>query len=75
MLRIYDFYSGECLAKMAGHSELVTGVKFTRDCKRIISFQCYYLLYLVSSMTIATFPWLEMGVYLCGNFQQTSLRV
>lgn len=45
MLRIYDFYSGECLAKMPGHSELVTGVKFTRDCKRIISYalcMCYY---------------------------------
>jgi hypothetical protein len=36
-IRLYDFYSGECLTKVAGHSELVTGLAFTRDCKRLIS--------------------------------------
>ncbi|CAH1263187.1 MAPKBP1 [Branchiostoma lanceolatum] len=36
-LSIYDFYSGECVATMFGHSELVTGVKFTPDLKRLIS--------------------------------------
>ncbi|XP_071507372.1 uncharacterized protein [Diadema antillarum] len=36
-LSIYDFYSGECVATMMGHSELVTGIKFTSDCKQLIS--------------------------------------
>ncbi|XP_038075737.1 WD repeat-containing protein 62-like isoform X2 [Patiria miniata] len=34
---IFDFYSGECVATMDGHSELVTGIKFTNDCKHLIS--------------------------------------
>ncbi|XP_022107482.1 mitogen-activated protein kinase-binding protein 1-like isoform X2 [Acanthaster planci] len=34
---IFDFYSGECVATMDGHSELVTGIKFTSDCKHLIS--------------------------------------
>ncbi|KND04338.1 uncharacterized protein SPPG_00069 [Spizellomyces punctatus DAOM BR117] len=37
-IRIFDFYSGDCLGRVAsGHSELVTGVKFTLDCKHLIS--------------------------------------
>ncbi|KAL0280829.1 UNVERIFIED_CONTAM: hypothetical protein PYX00_002006 [Menopon gallinae] len=36
-LSIYDYYSGECMAAMLGHSELVTGLRFTNDCKRLIS--------------------------------------
>ncbi|CAB4068842.1 MAPKBP1 [Lepeophtheirus salmonis] len=36
-LAIYDYYSGECMATMFGHSELVTGLKFTEDCKHLIS--------------------------------------
>ena len=36
-LAIYDFHSGECMATMFGHSELVTGLKFTNDCKHLIS--------------------------------------
>lgn len=36
-LSVYDYYSGECMAKMYGHSELVTGLKFTNDCKHLIS--------------------------------------
>jgi WD40 repeat protein len=34
---IYDYYTGECMATMFGHSELVTGIKFTDDCKHLIS--------------------------------------
>ncbi|XP_072555425.1 mitogen-activated protein kinase-binding protein 1 isoform X2 [Paramormyrops kingsleyae] len=34
---IFDFYSGECVATMFGHSEIVTGMKFTNDCKHLIS--------------------------------------
>ena len=36
-LAIYDFHSGECMATMFGHSELVTGLKFTNDCRHLIS--------------------------------------
>lgn len=36
-LCIYDYYSGECLATMLGHSELATGLRFTNDCRRLIS--------------------------------------
>ncbi|XP_063699886.1 mitogen-activated protein kinase-binding protein 1 isoform X2 [Culicoides brevitarsis] len=36
-LSVYDYYSNECMARMSGHSELVTGLKFTNDCKHLIS--------------------------------------
>lgn len=32
-----DFYSGKCLAKVAGHSELATGVRFTPDGRRLVT--------------------------------------
>ncbi|CAG9861239.1 unnamed protein product [Phyllotreta striolata] len=36
-LSVYDYYSGECMATMCGHSELATGLRFTNDCRRLIS--------------------------------------
>lgn len=36
-LSVYDYYSGECMATMCGHSELATGLRFTNDCHRLIS--------------------------------------
>lgn len=36
-LAVYDYYSNECMARMYGHSELVTGLKFTNDCRHLIS--------------------------------------
>ena len=36
-LAIYDHVTGECMATMFGHSELVTGIKFSNDCKHLIS--------------------------------------
>ncbi|XP_066252026.1 uncharacterized protein Wdr62 isoform X1 [Euwallacea similis] len=36
-LSVYDYYSGECMATMCGHSELATGLRFTTDCRRLIS--------------------------------------
>lgn len=36
-LSVYDYYSGECMATMCGHSELATGLRFTNDFKRLIS--------------------------------------
>lgn len=36
-LCVYDFNSEELLATMFGHSELVTGLRFTNDSKYLIS--------------------------------------
>ncbi|PNF17421.1 hypothetical protein B7P43_G02967 [Cryptotermes secundus] len=36
-LCVYDYYSGECMATMFGHSELVTGLRFTNDSRRLVS--------------------------------------
>ncbi|XP_019674233.2 WD repeat-containing protein 62 isoform X2 [Felis catus] len=36
-ISVIDFYSGECIAKMFGHSEIVTGMKFTYDCRHLIT--------------------------------------
>ncbi|XP_037079636.1 mitogen-activated protein kinase-binding protein 1-like [Pollicipes pollicipes] len=36
-LYVYDYYSGDCMASMFGHSELVTGLRFTDDCKHLIT--------------------------------------
>ncbi|KAL1501244.1 hypothetical protein ABEB36_006606 [Hypothenemus hampei] len=36
-LSVYDYYSGECMATMCGHGELATGLRFTNDCRRLIS--------------------------------------
>ncbi|RXG52605.1 Mitogen-activated protein kinase-binding protein 1 [Armadillidium vulgare] len=34
---IYDYYSGECMATMFGHSEIVTGLRFSNDGKHLIT--------------------------------------
>ena len=36
-LAIYEYESGDIAATMFGHSELVTGLKFTNDCKHLVS--------------------------------------
>uniref|UniRef100_A0A8C3GN33 WD repeat domain 62 n=1 Tax=Cairina moschata TaxID=8855 RepID=A0A8C3GN33_CAIMO len=36
-ISIIDFRSGECVAKMFGHSDIVTGMRFTYDCKHLIT--------------------------------------
>ena len=36
-LAIMDFFTGECMSTMIGHSELVTGVRFANDLKHLIS--------------------------------------
>ncbi|NXC58099.1 MABP1 protein, partial [Aleadryas rufinucha] len=54
-LSIFDFYSGECVATMYGHSEIVTGMKFSHDCKHLISVSgdsCIFIWRLSSEMTI-----------------------
>uniref|UniRef100_A0A3Q2Y2I1 Mitogen-activated protein kinase binding protein 1 n=1 Tax=Hippocampus comes TaxID=109280 RepID=A0A3Q2Y2I1_HIPCM len=36
-ISIFDFRTGECVATMFGHSEIVTGLRFTNDCKHLIT--------------------------------------
>uniref|UniRef100_A0A6I8NY92 MABP1/WDR62 second WD40 domain-containing protein n=1 Tax=Ornithorhynchus anatinus TaxID=9258 RepID=A0A6I8NY92_ORNAN len=54
-LSIFDFSSGECVATMFGHSEIVTGMKFSNDCRHLISVSgdsCVFVWRLSSEMTI-----------------------
>ncbi|XP_073404932.1 WD repeat-containing protein 62 [Dendrobates tinctorius] len=36
-ISIFDLQTGECVATMYGHSDIVTDMKFTRDCRRLIT--------------------------------------
>lgn len=36
-IRMYDFYEGRRLSRVTAHSEMVTGLAFTHDCRRMIS--------------------------------------
>ncbi|XP_048378551.1 mitogen-activated protein kinase-binding protein 1-like isoform X2 [Stegostoma tigrinum] len=36
-ISIFDFCTGECVASIFGHSEIVTGMKFSNDCKYLIT--------------------------------------
>ena len=46
-LAIYEYETGELAANMFGHSELVTGLKFTNDCKHLVSVSGKQYLYRV----------------------------
>jgi WD40 repeat protein len=37
IIRVFDFYTGACVARMVGHGELITSVRFSPDGSRIIS--------------------------------------
>ncbi|XP_037541969.1 mitogen-activated protein kinase-binding protein 1-like [Nematolebias whitei] len=55
-ISIFDFFTGECVATMFGHSEIVSGLKFTNDCKRLISVSgdsCVFVWRLAPELTIA----------------------
>ncbi|XP_033935118.1 mitogen-activated protein kinase-binding protein 1 isoform X1 [Pseudochaenichthys georgianus] len=54
-ISIFDFYSGECVATMFGHSEIVTGLKFTSDCRHLITVSgdsCIFVWRLCPELTI-----------------------
>ncbi|XP_010013490.1 PREDICTED: WD repeat-containing protein 62, partial [Nestor notabilis] len=36
-ISLIDFQSGECVAKLLGHSEIVTGMRFSYDCRHLIT--------------------------------------
>ncbi|CAL8298454.1 unnamed protein product [Arctogadus glacialis] len=55
-ISIFNFYSGECVATMYGHSEIVTGMKFTNDCKHLITVSgdsCIFVWRLSADLTIS----------------------
>eukprot|EP01135_Chromosphaera_perkinsii_P004659 Nk52_evm8s293 gene=Nk52_evmTU8s293 len=55
-IRVYDFYSGAQLTKISGHSEVVTGLAFTLDCKHLISVgadACIFVWKIGSDMVVA----------------------
>ncbi|CAJ1077415.1 mitogen-activated protein kinase-binding protein 1-like isoform X2 [Xyrichtys novacula] len=55
-ISIFDFFTGECVATMFGHSEIVTGIKFTNDCKHLISVSgdsCIFVWRLAPELTIS----------------------
>ena len=54
-LAVYDYYSGDCMATMYGHSELVTGLRFTNDGRHLISVSgdgCVFVWKLPHDMTV-----------------------
>ncbi|KAM9168567.1 LOW QUALITY PROTEIN: WD repeat-containing protein 62 [Mergus octosetaceus] len=53
-ISIIDFRSGECVAKMFGHSDIVTGMRFTYDCKHLITVSgdsCVFIWHLGPELT------------------------
>uniref|UniRef100_A0A8C2H8X1 WD repeat domain 62 n=1 Tax=Cyprinus carpio TaxID=7962 RepID=A0A8C2H8X1_CYPCA len=51
---IFDYESGECVATLFGHSEIVTGMKFSQDCRHLITVSgdsCVFVWRLGSQMT------------------------
>ncbi|KAK2826845.1 hypothetical protein Q5P01_021059 [Channa striata] len=54
-ISIFDFYTGECVATMFGHSEIVTGLKFSSDCRHLITVSgdsCIFVWRLSPELTI-----------------------
>ncbi|KAK1795986.1 hypothetical protein P4O66_009080 [Electrophorus voltai] len=54
-LSLFDFQKGVCLAAMFGHSEIITGIKFTSDCRHLISISgdsCIFVWRLAPELTM-----------------------
>ncbi|XP_067306204.1 WD repeat-containing protein 62 isoform X2 [Pseudorasbora parva] len=69
---IFDYESGECVATLFGHSEIVTGMKFSQDCRHLITVSgdsCVFVWRLDSQMTNS------MRKRLAERKQQEGLRV
>ncbi|XP_075116051.1 WD repeat-containing protein 62 [Leptodactylus fuscus] len=53
-ISIFDLHTGECVATMYGHSDIVTDMKFTYDCRRLITVSgdsCIFVWQLDPAMT------------------------
>ncbi|OCT67952.1 hypothetical protein XELAEV_18039250mg [Xenopus laevis] len=73
-ISFFDLLSGECVAEVYGHSDLVTDMKFTNDCKRLITVSgdsCVFIWKLDPAMTTCMKQRLrEMGIF--GDQKTTS---
>lgn len=52
---IFDYDSGECVATLFGHSEIVTSMRFSQDCRHLITASgdsCIFVWRLDSNMTL-----------------------
>ncbi|XP_041659122.1 WD repeat-containing protein 62 isoform X2 [Cheilinus undulatus] len=53
-ISIFDYESGECVATLFGHSEIVTSMRFSQDCRHLITVSgdsCVFVWRLDSQMT------------------------
>ncbi|KAL2095980.1 hypothetical protein ACEWY4_008128 [Coilia grayii] len=53
-ISIFDYASGECVASLFGHSEIVTSMRFSQDCRHLITVSgdsCVFVWRLDSQMT------------------------
>ncbi|XP_049433540.1 WD repeat-containing protein 62 isoform X3 [Epinephelus fuscoguttatus] len=53
-ITIFDYESGECVSTLSGHSEIVTCMRFTQDCRHLITVSgdsCVFVWRLDSQMT------------------------
>ena len=55
-IRIFDFFSGDLVAQVSGHSDMITGVRFSPDGKHLLSVGgdgCVFIWKLGSSLVAA----------------------
>ncbi|XP_033852425.2 WD repeat-containing protein 62-like isoform X1 [Acipenser ruthenus] len=74
-ISIFDFYTGECVATVFGHSEIVTAMRFSNDCKHLITVSgdsCVFIWRLNSQMTNCMRKRLAEIKQVCG--QQRALQ-
>ncbi|XP_029026179.1 WD repeat-containing protein 62-like isoform X2 [Betta splendens] len=53
-ITIFDYHTGECVATLFGHSEIVTSMRFSQDCRHLITVSadsCVFMWRLDSQMT------------------------
>ncbi|XP_053330091.1 WD repeat-containing protein 62-like [Spea bombifrons] len=61
-ISLFDLHSGECVAVVYGHADIVTDMKFTYDCKRLITVSgdsCVFIWRLDSALTTSMRQHLE----------------
>ncbi|MGH0155587.1 UNVERIFIED_CONTAM: hypothetical protein FKN15_073210 [Acipenser sinensis] len=74
-ISIFDFYTGDCVATVFGHSEIVTAMRFSNDCKHLITVSgdsCVFIWRLDSQMTNCMRKRLAEIKQVCG--QQRALQ-
>ncbi|XP_041092293.1 WD repeat-containing protein 62-like isoform X2 [Polyodon spathula] len=74
-ISIFDFYTGECVATVFGHSEIVTAMRFSNDCRHLITVSgdsCVFIWRLDSQMTHCMRKRLAEIKQVCG--QQRALQ-